>query len=201
MSKILLQPTYFPTIESFQLLYNHDTVIFEIQEHFQKQTYRTRCNISTSNGIYAMNIPIKHQKSIHQFTKEVKIENEFAWQKNHFKTLQNAYRSSPFFEFYEAEFELFYTKKEIYLLDFVLNSIELIFKLLQTRIEYQKTNVFEKEYQSLLDYRFLVNAKTTRQNNFKPYTQVFQNKYDFFPNLSIIDLLFNEGPNSFEYLK
>lgn len=72
---MLIQPSYFPNIETFQHLMKAETIIFEIQDYYQKQTYRTRCNIYSANGLLSMNIPIKHQKMERQYTKEVKIEN------------------------------------------------------------------------------------------------------------------------------
>jgi hypothetical protein len=198
---MLIQPSYFPNIETFQHLLKAEALIFEVQDYYQKQTYRTRCNIYSANGLLSMNIPIKHQKIERQYTKEVKIENDFPWQKNHLKTLQNAYRSSPFFEYYEDEIEKLYSTKETFLIDFLFKTIDLSFKLLQNPIHYTQTDLYKTNYDVQQDLRFLAEAKNVRKIDMQPYPQVFEVKHGFIPNLSILDLLFNEGPNASLYLK
>ncbi len=198
---MLIQPTYFPNIETFQHLMKAENIIFEVQDYYQKQTYRTRCNIYSANGLLSMNIPIKHQKMERQYTKEVKIENEFPWQKNHFKTLQNAYRSSPFFEYYEDDIQKIYQSQEIYLIDFLFKTLELSYKLLQTPLAYSKTEVYHKHYVDIEDIRYLLEAKVATKKEFSVYAQVFESKHGFLANLSILDLLFNEGPQARVLLK
>jgi hypothetical protein len=158
---MLIQPTYFPNIETFQHLMKAENIIFEVQDYYQKQTYRTRCNIYSANGLLSMNIPIKHQKMERQYTKEVKIENEFPWQKNHFKTLQNAYRSSPFFEYYEDDIQKIYQSQEVYLIDFLFKTLELSYKAFTNAISsIANTEAYHKQYvQILRTLRYLVEAK------------------------------------------
>jgi len=198
---MIFQPAYFPNIETFQWILQAQEVIFEIQEHYQKQTYRTRCSIYSANGLLSMNIPIKHQKLEHQFTKDVRIENDFQWKKNHFKTLQNAYRSSPYFEYYEDDIAKIYEKKEIFLLDFIFKTIDLSLYLLQNPISYLKTEIYQPHITNDIDCRNLIDAKNVKPLELTAYTQVFDSKYGFIPNLSILDLLFNEGPNAQIILK
>jgi hypothetical protein len=198
---MLIQPSYFPNIETFQHLMKAENIIFEVQDYYQKQTYRTRCNIYSANGLLSMNIPIKHQKMERQYTKEVKIENEFPWQKNHFKTLQNAYRSSPFFEYYEDDIQKIYQSQEVYLIDFLFKTLELSYKLLQTPLQYSKTEAYHKQYTDIEDFRYLVEAKLETKREFPVYSQVFESKHGFLANLSILDLLFNEGPQARVLLK
>ncbi len=195
---MIFRPAYFPNIETFSEMIKSKHIILETNDFFEKQTYRTRCHIYSPNGLLMMNIPIKHQKKEHQFTKDVLLENDFAWQKNHFKTIQNSYRSSPYFEYYEDEIENLYRVKEQFLLDFILKSIELSYKLLQIPFDYQNTETFEKLLPN--DFRYLIDAKKESTAHFKPYTQVFHVKNGFIPNLSILDLLFSEGPNSANHL-
>jgi hypothetical protein len=198
---MIFQPAYFPNIETFQWILQATEVIFEIQEHYQKQTYRTRCSIYSANGLLSMNIPIKHQKLEHQFTKNVKIENDFKWQQNHFKTLQNAYRSSPYFEYYEDDIAKIYENKETYLLDFIFKTIDLSLDLLQNPTSYRKTEIYQPYISHDTDCRNLIDAKNLKQFDFTTYTQVFDSKHGYIPNLSILDLLFNEGPNANNLLK
>ena len=95
----LLLPTYFPSISHFAVMAQSENITFEMEDNFQKQTNRNRTYIYSPNGIQLLNIPVKHSKTLHQKTKDVLIENEFDWQKQHFKSLEAGYRSSPFFEF------------------------------------------------------------------------------------------------------
>lgn len=197
---MIFQPTYFPNIETFHTMLSTEEILFETQDYYQKQTYRTRCNIYAANGLFSMNIPIKHQKNIHQYTKDVLIENDFDWQKNHLKTLQNAYRSSPYFEFYENHLIEIYQKKEKYLIEFLFKTIDLSFELLQIQKKYAKTEEYILNYPDDSDFRILSDAKTKSAFQGKKYPQVFESKHGFIPNLSILDLLFNEGPNSVNLL-
>jgi hypothetical protein len=198
---MILQPAYFPNIETFQHIMKAEELIFEVQDYYQKQTYRTRCSVYSANGFLSMNIPIKHQKMGRQYTKDVQIENEFQWQKNHLKTLQNAYRSSPFFEYYEDEIDNLYSIKETYLLDFLFKTIDLSLKLLQNSYKYSKTDIFKPIYKDQQDLRYLIEAKTSRDISMQTYPQVFDSKHGFLSNLSLLDLLFNEGPNASLLLK
>ena len=197
---MLFQPTYFSPIYQFQQLVNADEVVFEVQDNFQKQSYRTRMQIATPIGIQTLIIPIRHNNGIRQKTKEVRIDNSFRWQRKHYKSLQNSYRSSPYFEFYEDEISPLYKKPHKYLLDFLILSQELSFELLQIESNYSKTTEYKPDYIKNLDYRFLENAKSKQKFEVVQYKQVFENKHDFIPNLSILDLLFNEGPNALSLL-
>lgn len=197
---MLFQPTYFSPIYQFQKLVKADEVLFEIQDNYQKQTYRTRLNIATPNGIQALTIPIKHNKGIRQKTKEVRIDNTYRWQRKHLKSLQTAYRSSPYFEFYEDEIIPLYERPHKFLLDFLFITQELSFELLQLDIDYLKTSQYDLNYPQHLDVRYLAEAKKNQEFEVKPYKQVFESKHSFIPNLSILDLLFNEGPNALSLL-
>ncbi len=197
---MIFHPTYFSPIAQFQQLVKAEHIIFEVFDNYQKQTYRNRFNIYSPNGLQSLSIPILHNNGIRQKTRDVKIENSFPWQKNHFKSLQNAYRSSPYFEFYEDDIAPLYEKPQIFLLDFLLLTQELSFDMLQLNAEYSKTTSFSLEYLNSQDFRFLVEAKSKKKYTSNPYKQVFEDKYGFIPNLSILDLIFSEGPNALSLL-
>jgi hypothetical protein len=197
---MIFQPSYFSPISQFQQLVNDENIIFEIFDNYQKQTYRNRCNIYSPNGLLSLTIPVLHTKTLHQKTKDVKIENSFSWQKNHFKSLQNSYRSSPYFEFYEDDLAPIYEKSHKFLLDFLFLTQELSFEMLQIDIHFSKTTSYEVDYPKSIDFRNLVDAKSKRIFEIESYKQVFDNKYGFISNLSILDLLFNEGPNAISFL-
>lgn len=200
--RILIHPTYFGSIEQFVAIAKSDEMVFEVQDNYQKQTYRNRMYIYGANGKLLLNIPIKHNSGKgRQKYRDVKIENDFPWQKEHFKSLESAYRTSPFFEFYEDEIAPLYQKKQHFLMDFNFECFNLITDLLPLKADVSKTVSYEKEVSDSMDYRHLVNAKKETAQGLTKYTQVFEGKYQFIPNLSILDLLFNEGPNALTYLE
>ena len=147
-----------------------------------------------------LNIPIKHSKEKHQRTKEVKLETAFDWQKQHFKSLEAAYRTSPFFEYFEDTLLPIFTKKHTFLMDLNFETIEIISKCLNMKLEHEKTTEYFHEVTDSLDFRYLANGKKD-VTNFNPYTQVFGEKHGFKNNLSVLDLLFNEGRFALDYLK
>ncbi|NNC51187.1 MAG: hypothetical protein HKO01_11700 [Flaviramulus sp.] len=199
--KILLHPTYFPNIAQFVAAVNATGIIFEMEDNFLKQTYRNRTYIYGANGKLALNIPVIHSQKNRQKYKDVKIFNEEKWQDIHWKSLLSAYRTSPFFEYYEDELQPLFSQKTKFLLDFNLKCFEAICGCLQLDINISKTDAYYKIVNDIIDFRFLVNAKKETPQPIQKYTQVFSNKHGFIPNLSILDLLFNEGPNAVTYLE
>jgi len=197
---ILIHPTYFPSISHFVAMVKANSVTFEMEDNFQKQTNRNRMYIYSPNGIQLLNIPIKHSKEIHQKTKDVRLETAFDWQKQHFKSLEAAYRTSPFFEYYEDAIAPIFTKKHTFLMDLNFETIEIVKKCLGLTFEANKTIEYFHEVPSFDDYRILANGKKDN-SNFDEYTQVFEEKHGYINNLSILDLLFNEGRYALEYLK
>jgi len=194
----IFHPTYFPSIRQFALMSLEKEFVFEVNDNFQKQTYRNRCYIYGANGKQLLNIPIQ-KISGKQLTKDVKIDYGSNWQMEHLKSLHSAYRSSPFFEFYIDDLEELFTKKETFLLDLNIQTIQKVMDALQLKVDYLLSKSYEKDLFN--DYRFLVNAKSKEEFNFPTYTQVFNNKHGFIENLSILDLLFLEGPASELYIK
>jgi len=200
--KSLLLPTYFPSISHFVAMAQSEKIVFEMEDNFQKQTNRNRTYIYSPNGIQLLNIPVKHSKQIHQKTKDVKIETDFDWQKQHFKSLEAAYRSSPFFEYFEDEIHLVFEKKYTFLLDLNFEAMNIVSKCLRMKFDYETTTEYFHEVDSntILDFRTLADGKKDA-SQFETYTQVFEEKHGFLNNLSILDLLFNEGRYALDYLK
>ena len=199
---ILIHPTYFPSISHFAAIVQAEKVTFEMEDNFQKQTNRNRTYIYSPNGIQLLNIPVKHSKIAHQKTKDIQIENDFDWQKQHFKSLEAAYRSSPFFEFFEDDLLPIFEKKHSFLMDLNLEVFELITRCLRMKIEYTATTEYIHEIKAneIIDFRYLANGKKD-QSQFESYTQVFDDKFGFINNLSVLDLVFNEGKFAVDYLK
>ena len=199
--KSIIHPTYFPPVSHFVIMANND-VIFEVEDNYQKQTYRNRAYIYGPNGKQLLSVPIIHTKSHgRQKYKEVKIENDFNWQKQHWKTLETAYRTSPFFEFYEDDIQPVFTKKHYYLMDLNFEIIELISNFLDIELSIEKTISYIEKPEKHVDFRKLASAKSGENYNFDEYIQVFSEKFGYMNNLSILDLLFNEGPNALNYLE
>ncbi len=200
--KALIHPTYFPSVAHFVTMAQHE-VIFEIADNYQKQTYRNRMYIYGANGKLLLNVPIKHTKGDgHQKYMEVRIENDFPWQKQHWKSIETAYRTSPFFEFYEDDLRPLFEEKQEWLMDLNFKTIAVISELLQLDIDSERTMAYRKMYpEDIVDHRTLVNAKHSPIKPFGPYTQVFGNKFGYLDDLSILDLLCNEGTNALSYLQ
>lgn len=194
----LIYPTYFPNISNYLVFVNHKDICFEIQDSYQKQTFRNRCYIYAANGKLGLHIPINFTQHNRQMTKEVLIDNSVSWKKNHWKSIESAYKTSPFFEFYEDDIKPLFEKYHKFLLDYNLECIEKINSCLELNLNYKFTTEYEKKINDN-DFRFLVD-KSKKKIETSPYIQVFKIKYGYLSNLSILDLLFNLGPESTSYL-
>ena len=199
--KALIHPTYLPNIAHVSAMVQADEVIFEMDDNYQKQTYRNRAYIYGANGKLQLSIPIIHSQNERQKYRDIKIHNAENWQAVHWKSLETAYRTSPFFEFYEDEFQPLFTTKANYLLDFNLKCLDIIFDCLQLEIKSSKTEVYQKTVTDKTDFRYLANARKEPTFHFDSYTQVFHEKHGYLSNLSVLDLLFNEGTSAVNYLE
>lgn len=197
---ILIHPTYFPSISHFVAMVKSETITFEVEDNFQKQTNRNRMYIYSPNGIQLLNIPVKHSKTAHQKFKDTRIEHAFDWQKQHFKSLEAAYRTSPFFEYFEDDLRPVFEKKHDFMMDLNFQIMEIVTSCLGMDFSYSRTEEYFGDVQDVQDYRYLTNGKKDT-SIFEPYTQVFEEKHGYINNLSILDLLFNEGRYAMEYLK
>ncbi len=201
MKIILIHPTYFPSIVQMAAIVQAEKIVFEVSGNYQKQSYRSRTYIAHSNGKLLLSIPVKHSGDGNRIaSKKVQIENAFPWQIQHWKSLESAYRTSPYFEYYEDDLKPLFFKKETSLLEFNLKVFDFICELLAIDITYTFTEEYIKN-PTQTDLRFLANSKLKKDYNLKPYVQVLGSNYDFIPNLSILDLLFNEGTNAVGYLE
>ena len=196
----LLYPTCFPTIASYIVIAQAERLVFEVNDSYQKQTYRNRCYIYGANGKLGLYIPVQYSQKNRQNTSEILIDNSSNWQSTHWKSLESAYKKSPYFEYYQDELISLFTRKKDSLLVFNLECIEVVNRCLSLDIDSSKTINFNKEKKEN-DYRYLVNARKESEIKINPYIQVFQEKHGFINNLSILDLLFNEGPNAKSYLQ
>ncbi len=202
---ILLSTACFAPVHYYARMISHPKVYIEQFEHFHKQTYRNRYVMLGGNGPIPLVVPVVKGRGPKIRIKDLKISYDTEWQRNHWRTIFSAYNSSPFFEYYRDDILPFFEQKEKYLLDFNLIIHETICELLEMENNIVLTKDFEKVQHGTLNFREMISPKnkTTSDKNFHPekYTQVFSERFDFIPNLSILDLLFNEGPNSFSTLE
>jgi hypothetical protein len=190
---------YFGPISYFSKLADSSNFRFEINENFRKQTYRNRCYIQGANGKLRLAIPIEHDGN--RQMKDIKMSDESNWRKEHFKSLVSAYKSSPFFEFYEDDLAPIYQKNEKFLADFNISTLEFVFGKLKLDLKISLTETYI-ENQDEADFRNFFNSKKEpNPKDFPEYTQVFGERFEFISDLSILDLLFNEGPAATTYLK
>ncbi|WP_134090336.1 WbqC family protein [Olivibacter sp. XZL3] len=194
---------YLPPIEAIAEMYhvNGETILIEKFENFPKQTYRNRASIYSPNGKLDLIVPVMKGAKVHTVVKDVRISYESDWQRLHWMTLQTSYRRSAYFEYYEDDFAPFYKKKYTFLFDFNTELLTLLLRLLKMKKELAFTASYQKEYTGVHDFRSTIHPKQlSTDRHFRPYFQVFDPKHGFLPNLSIVDLLFNQGPNSLNYL-
>lgn len=202
MSTVHLSSAYLAPVQYYCKLFSFESVVIETTENYLKQTYRNRCLIATANGIQALSIPIEKPQTEKCLTKDIRISDHGQWRHLHWHALISGYGTSPFFEYYQDDFALFYEQKFDFLFDFNEQLMFTVCKLvdIQTNISY--TTRYEETVKN--DFREQIRPKHLIADPAfvpKPYYQVFQEKHGFLPNLSIIDLLFNMGPESLLILK
>lgn len=202
MSKGILLPALFlPNISYFHVIKHHEEpILIEQFENFPKQTFRTRAKIATANGTLDLIVPTVHGKRMHVPMKDIRINYDHPWQRLHWLSLQTAYRSSPYFEYYEDDFAPFFEKKFEFLLDFNVQQLEMMLKMLKLKRDITFTDSYQ-DAEGEVDYRNVFRPKSNPlQNPAKPYYQLFEENNGFRPNLSAVDLLFNQGPQAKSYL-
>ena len=199
---VILPSAYLAPVQYYSKLKHYSDCIIEHHEHFPKQTYRSRCDVYSPNGVLKLSIPLV-KRNHRQPTKDVKISYEYDWQKLHWRSIESCYRRSPFFEYYEDDFLPFYTDKKFdFLIDLNEAMQQEILKLLKLKVNCSFSTEYHNSYDNADDMRDLISPKTKPDSDtdFKvtPYMQVFEPRHGFIPNLSIIDLLCNQGSRALE---
>lgn len=193
---ILIHPNYFPNIHQFTQIIKANNILFEVSDNYQKQTFRNRTYIYGANGKLGLFIPVIHTHKNRELFKDVKISYESNWMDLHLKSLQSAYRSSPYFEYFEDDFIKLYSKKEKFLADFNIKCIKLISNLLDLDLDFKISSKYVEKTNDIIDLRDLSNARKEKKIETPKYIQVFESKHGYLNNLSILDLIFSEGKNS-----
>ena len=192
----VLEPTYFPPISHWKHI-SSNNLQWSINSRYNKQTLTNRTYIDSSHGELMLTVPIKHSgKNVPRKFSKIKIDNSSNWKKTHFKSIKICYQSSPFFEFYEDDISFFYESDYEYLHQLNFASINLVCKWINLEMPKENFNAQEKEFINLI---YLSNTKRTRELLKKKYTQTFQVSNGFINDLSILDLIFNCGPDSKNY--
>ncbi|NQU35175.1 MAG: WbqC family protein [Bacteroidetes bacterium] len=204
--ELLLSTAYLPPIEYMALIAHSKNVIIEKEESYPKQTYRNRCRIMTANGILNLTIPVLKTNGNNTKTKDIIVLNNDRWFINHWRAMCSAYSGSPFFLYYKDDIEHFFTGEYDNLLIFNTTLLNKICEIIGLDFNVLYSDSFLvpdiENYDNMrLDYRYSISPKI--ESNpviFEHYTLVFSNKFSFTPNLSILDLLFNLGPETKGYL-
>lgn len=198
MSQIF--PTaYLPSVQYVSLFLKSENASIELFETYQKQSCRTRCNVMTANGVQTLTIPVIKVNGNHTLTKDIEISYKESWQQVHLRCLESAYRKSAYFDYYFPYFEKIYKQRFNTLVELNDYCLKVILKLIKVKKEYSYTEDFEKIIDNT-DYRISLSKNEVNKIEMKPYYQVFADRHGFISNLSVVDLLFNEGPASINLL-
>lgn len=204
MTQELVLPSFYlgPIAAYAMINRSAETAVFvEMHEHFPKQTYRNRASIYSPNGKLDLIVPVVKGSKVHTKMKDVRIAYEYDWQRQHWMSLQTSYRRSAFFEYYEDDLAPFYEKRFVFLVDLNGELQDLILRKMKMPHKLGMTDKYGDKYTDRVDLRHDLHPKKTYVDfTPKPYFQVFEPKHGFIPRLSIVDLLFNQGPNSKNFL-
>jgi hypothetical protein len=198
--KILISTAYLPQVEYFSLVSGADEIIIEKEENYLKQTFRNRCYILSAHGPQLLSVPV-YLGSLHKtHIKDIRIDYSKRWQQVHLRAMKASYNSSSYFEFYFEKIEKVISCNFEFLLDLNMELTEVILEMLNIKRRLYYTTSFEPADNNAYDYRYKITPK--KQSSFvdKRYMQVFDTTAGFVPHLSIIDLIFNTGPEACSYL-
>jgi len=198
----LFSTAYFPPVSYVAALLQSNSIVVEQYETFPKQTYRNRTVIATANGLLSLTVPVVRTNGNHTYTKDMAICYNENWTLKHWRAIESAYNASPYFLYYKDELELILNKKHSTLIDLNMDIIAFVFKKLKTK----KEVLLSDDYVSIItertkDYRNVFSPKNKETIQLPPYDQVFTDRFGFQSDISILDLLFNLGPDSLGYLK
>lgn len=198
---IILSSAYLGNLDYYRHLVGDREVVVDLWEHYRKQSHRNRCDILSSSGVQTLTIPVLQPHGIRQATRSVAIDYSKAWQHNHWLAIVSAYRNSPYFDEYESDLRPFYHQQTEFLWEFNDALQRQIFSILGIDADWS----YSSEYQNCapeLDLRDSLSDKHARHNfSHTPYYQVFGDKLPFESNLSILDLLFCEGPHCLSHVQ
>lgn len=197
----LLSTAYFPSISWMAFFSQRKEVILDLWETYPKQSYRNRCHIATSHGVMNLSVPVKKPHGNQTKTQDILIDYQQKWQQLHWKSIQTAYQSAPFFLYYQDEIEELIKAEYGNLKEMNEKIILGIADLIGIRTQLKQTEDFTPIENNEEDFRFLIHPKKPSPFQIKAYYQVFDDQLSFIPDLSVLDLLFNLGPEAIVYLE
>jgi hypothetical protein len=198
--KILVSTAYLPPVEYFSAISHANEIYIEREENYIKQSYRNRCYILSSHGRQLLSVPV-YLGSLHKTPlKEIRIDYSKRWQQVHLRALTAAYNSSPFFQFYFENFEKTISRKIDFLIDLNCELTQTVLDILKLKTKLTCTSEFEPAGTTDNDYRYSISPKIQSKFVVKEYMQVFNNDRQFIQGLSIVDIIFNMGPEAVGYL-
>jgi len=198
--KILLSTAYLPPVEYFSLISHADEIHIEREENYIKQSYRNRCYILSSHGKQLLSVPVYLGSQHKTPLKEIRIDYSKRWQQVHLRALTASYNSSPYFQYYFEIIEKIISRKIDLLIDLNTELTKSVLEILRIKNELTYTTDFESSGSIPNDYRYILSPKNQSQFSVKEYMQVFNNDNHFVQGLSIVDLIFNMGPEAVDYL-
>jgi hypothetical protein len=194
--KILVSTAYLPPVEYFSLISQADEILIEREENYLKQSYRNRCYILSTHGTQLLSVPVYLGSQHKTPLKEIRIDYSKRWQQVHLRALTASYTSSPYFQFYFENIEKIISRKIDFLIDLNMELMESVLKMLKMEIKVTYTTNFEPVGETENDFRYKISPKAESQFFGKEYLQVFNNPNHFVQGLSIVDLIFNMGPEA-----
>lgn len=201
---IIVEPHYWGSVAFFQALLKSESVTLDVHSNFKKGTFRNRCQIMGPNGLLNLSVPLVKGKDQHTIMEKVQISYTENWRKDHWQSLVSSYRRSAYFEFYEDDIAPVYQKEWTTLKELNQATTDIVLRLLKKKIDvhYTEKYISNSEWAGE-DIRDAIHPnlqKMTLETNFPPYQQVFMDRMEFLPNLSVLDLLFNMGPRAIDYI-
>ena len=195
----LFSTAYFPSIRYMARFLAENDALIEVYETYHKQTYRNRCRVMTANGVESLSVPVVKVNGNHTMTKDILVSYQEPWQQVHRRCLESAYKAAPYFDHYYCYFRPVFEGQFERLIDLNDTALKAILKTLKTNKEIIHTEDYvretEKDFRETFSPKKLINSDL-----FPSYYHVFNTKFPFAPDLSVLDLLFNEGPESLPYL-
>lgn len=201
-----MNTAYFPPVAYFSCMKKSGEILIEQWEHYGKQSYRNRCEVLSANGILTLSVPVQKKETPKFPVRDACIDYSTRWQKLHFKGIESAYKNSPYYDYYIEDLLVFFEKKEKYLLDLNTRILEKVTEILGLSCRIVLTDEYCPVVEGICDMRGALHPKPSRrigegpEFETKAYTQTFADRFPFVPGLSVLDLLFNTGPEASEWL-
>lgn len=204
MQKLILSTAYFPPVSYFRLMGGAEKICIEYHENYPKQTYRNRCEIPSSNGILSLTVPVKEGSFHKRVISELEVDYSKEWVRSHLRALKAAYNSSAFYEFYIDDIASILNSGQRFLIDLNMKIVEKLFELTGLEKEISYTDSYIHSYPEDYDFRYSIypGSRVSRDSLADNiYFQVFSDRLGFIRDMSILDLLFNMGPESLAFIK